>query len=55
MHVPDRLAYLWLAVGTVLALFYESRWVIALAVWLAPVFLLRFVRVRRPLFGFLVV
>lgn len=50
---PDRLAYLWLALGGVLYLFTAGRWVIPLAGWLAPLFLLRFVRTRRLLTGLL--
>ncbi len=55
MRTLDRLSYVWLVIGAILSLFYEGRYVIPLAVWLAPIFLLRFARVRRPLFGFLVI
>ena len=36
-----------------LFLFYAGRWAIPLAAWLAPLFLLRFVRTQRPLPGLL--
>jgi apolipoprotein N-acyltransferase len=49
----DRLSYLWLAIAAALLLFYAGRWAIPLAAWLAPLFLLRFVRTQRPLSGFL--
>src|SRR5215472_328388 len=45
-HRPDRLAYLWLALGIVLLPFSNGRWAISLIAWLAPVFLLRFVRIQ---------
>ena len=52
-RTPDQLSYLWLAIAVVLFVFYAGRWAIPLAAWLAPLFLLRFVRTQRPLTGFL--
>ena len=52
-RTPDRLSYLWLAIAAALFLFYAGRWAIPLAPWLAPLFLLRFVRTQRPLPGLL--
>jgi apolipoprotein N-acyltransferase len=52
-RIPDRLSYLWLAVAAALFLFVAGRWAIPLAAWLAPLFLLRFVRTQRPLPGLL--
>ncbi len=49
----DRLSYLWLAAAAVLMLFAAGRWLIPLAAWLAPVFLLRFVRTQRAWLGLL--
>jgi apolipoprotein N-acyltransferase len=43
----DRLAWLWLLIGFALLPFTTIQTMIALAAWLAPVFLLRFVRVSR--------
>ncbi len=51
---PDQLAGIWLAVAAVLFLFVFGRWSIPVAAWLAPLFLLRFVRTQRPLAGFLI-
>jgi apolipoprotein N-acyltransferase len=51
----DRLSYLWLALGIVLLPFSMPNWTIALAAWLAPVFLLRFVRTQPLLRGMLLV
>src|SRR5437764_8515163 len=49
----DRLSLLWLAVAGVLFLFTGGRWLVPLAAWLAPLFLLRFVRGRKVVVGFL--
>jgi apolipoprotein N-acyltransferase len=48
-HIQDRLSYLWLAVAAALFLFTGGLWIIPLAAWLTPLFLLRFVRTQRPL------
>jgi apolipoprotein N-acyltransferase len=52
-RIPDRLSYLWLAIAAALFVFYAGRWAIPLAAWLAPLFLLRFVRTKPPLTGLL--
>jgi apolipoprotein N-acyltransferase len=44
----------WLVVAAVLLLFANGRHTVAAAAWLAPVFLLRFTRSRRPRGGLLV-
>jgi apolipoprotein N-acyltransferase len=50
----DRFGYFWLLLGMLLSLFSTNgRWDLPLAAWLAPLFLLRFMRTRRPLSGFL--
>ena len=43
----DRWSYLWLAVGVALFALSMGRFRVALAAWLAPGFLIRFVRSRR--------
>ncbi len=52
-RIPDRLSYLWLVIAAALSLFTGGKWVIPLAAWLAPLFLLRFVRTKPPLPGLL--
>lgn len=42
----DRWSYLWLLIGTGMLLFSNGRWMIPLATWLAPVFLIRFARTQ---------
>ncbi len=49
----DRLSYLWLALGIAFFAFGWPRETIPLAAWLAPVFLLRFVRTQPLLRGML--
>jgi apolipoprotein N-acyltransferase len=53
MRASDRLSYLWLAGAAVLTILVGGQWNIPLAAWLAPLFLLRFVRTQRPLPGLL--
>ena len=46
-HPRDRLTYLWLVVAIVLMPFaMDFKWMIPLAAWLYPIFLLRFVRTQ---------
>lgn len=47
--IRDRWSYLWLAIGTLLGFI----WTIPLTMWLAPVFMLRFVRSQKTWVGFL--
>ncbi len=49
----DRLSLLWLVLGCVLMVFLAGNWPLSLAGWLAPVFLLRFMRTQRKLWGYL--
>jgi apolipoprotein N-acyltransferase len=52
MEPASRLKYLWLVLGTICSLFsFNGRWDIALAAWLAPFFLLRFMRTSRTRIG----
>jgi len=52
-RTSDRLSYLWLALAAALFLVSTGDRIIWLAAWLAPVFLLRFVRTQRLLPGLL--
>ena len=42
---------LWLGLGVLLFVFSNGRWTVPNAAWLAPVFLLRFVRLQKALAG----
>lgn len=46
-----RWSYLWLLLGAGLLVFSNGRWIIPLATWLAPVFLMRFARIQPPVKG----
>jgi apolipoprotein N-acyltransferase len=50
---PERLPYLWLAIGIILNAFVMPRWAIPLAAWLYPIFFLRFTRSQPVLRGML--
>lgn len=49
----ERWPYLWLALGAALNLFAMGRWIVPLAVWLAPLFVLRFARAEKATRGLL--
>jgi apolipoprotein N-acyltransferase len=53
--VSDRLSYLWLAAGAVLLMLSTGWFSIAVAAWLAPVFLIRFFRSQRTGRGYLLI
>jgi apolipoprotein N-acyltransferase len=53
-RIQDRFAYLWLAFAAAFFLLNGGRWAVPLAAWLAPLFLLRFVRTQRPFLGLLI-
>ncbi|NTU82622.1 MAG: hypothetical protein HGA45_25175 [Chloroflexales bacterium] len=46
-----RWSYLWLLIGAGLLVFANGRWMIPLATWLAPVFLIRFARTQPAVRG----
>lgn len=50
----DTFSWAWLGLALPLLFFAGGRFVIPIAAWLAPAFLLRFVRTRRPAGGLLV-
>jgi len=51
----NRQFYLLLVIGAVLMLLSNGRWIISYATWLSPIFFLRFMRLQKPLKGFLLV
>jgi apolipoprotein N-acyltransferase len=44
-------SYLWLALGAILFVFEHGRWTVPFAAWLFPIFILRFIRIQKPLWG----
>jgi apolipoprotein N-acyltransferase len=53
--LPDRWSFLWLVIGSGLAIFLAGNWPLSLAGWLAPLFLIRFMRTQRKLWGFILI
>lgn len=51
--VSDRWSFLWLVLGCVLMVFLAGNWPLSLAGWLAPLFLIHFMRSQRKLWGYL--
>jgi apolipoprotein N-acyltransferase len=51
--VKDRLSFVWLILAFVVSLFSNGMTIVPIAAWLAPVFMLRFLRTRRALPGLL--
>src|SRR4029079_11730907 len=49
----NRQSFLWLLIVAALMIFANGRWIIPFATWLFPVFFLRFMRLQKPLKGFL--
>lgn len=49
----DRWSFLWLVLGCGLMIFLAGNWPLSLAGWLAPLFLIRFMRTQRKLWGYL--
>ncbi|UCG60896.1 MAG: hypothetical protein JSV52_11275 [Candidatus Zixiibacteriota bacterium] len=45
------IAFLWLIIGAILLAISNGKWIIPIAAWLAPIFLLRFLRTNRLLPG----
>jgi apolipoprotein N-acyltransferase len=54
-NITDKRPFVWLVLGTILALFANGRWIFPMAAWLSPVFLMRFSRAQKPARGFLLV
>lgn len=52
--LEDRLSYVWLVLAFAVSLFTNGMYIVAIAAWLAPVFMLRFLRTRRSLPGLLI-
>lgn len=46
-------AFIWLGLGSALTLIANGKWAVPVAAWLAPVFILRFVRLQKPTRGLL--
>jgi apolipoprotein N-acyltransferase len=44
-------SYVWLGVATLFSVVANGRWIVPVAAWISPVFLVRFLRTQRPIWG----
>ena len=47
-------SYIYLLIGFIFLFFFNGRWILPIAAFIAPVFLIRFLRFQKPLVGFLI-
>jgi len=50
----DRRSYVWFGIGAAFLLFATGRWIIPIAAWLGPMFMLRFIRSQMPVKGLVI-
>lgn len=48
-------SYLYFLIGFILLFFFNGRWTLPIVAYLAPIFLIRFLRLQKPLKGFLLI
>jgi hypothetical protein len=48
-------SYIYLLIGFIFLFFFNDRWILPIAAFIAPVFLIRFLRYQKPLIGFLII
>lgn len=48
-------SYVYLLLGFIFLFFFNGRWIIPIAAFIAPVFLIRFLRFQKPVKGFLLI
>lgn len=48
-------SYIYLLIGLISLFFFNGRWILPIAAFIAPVFLIRFLRFQKPLKGFLII
>ena len=46
-------SYIYLLIGFVFLFFFNGRWILPIAAFIAPLFLIRFLRYQKPFKGFL--
>ncbi|UCD17150.1 MAG: hypothetical protein JSV44_11970 [Candidatus Zixiibacteriota bacterium] len=51
IDMASRRSYLWLAIGVILLVISSGKWVVPAATWLAPVFIMRFLRTQKAVPG----
>jgi len=48
-------SYIYLLIGFIFLFFFNGRWILPIAAFIAPLFLIRFFRFQKPLRGFLII
>jgi apolipoprotein N-acyltransferase len=48
-------SYIYLIIGFVFLFFHNGRWIIPIAAFITPIFLIRFLRFQKPVLGFLMI
>ncbi|PKP51944.1 MAG: hypothetical protein CVT92_11180 [Bacteroidetes bacterium HGW-Bacteroidetes-1] len=48
-------SYIYLLIGFIFLFFFNGKWILPIAAFIAPVFLIRFLRFQKPLKGFLLI
>lgn len=51
--IKNNYSYFYLLIGFIFLFFFNGRWILPIAAFIAPVFLIRFFRFQKPLKGFL--
>ncbi len=52
-RTKNNYSYIYLLIGFIFLFFFNGRWILPIAAFIAPVFLIRFFRFQKPLKGFL--
>ena len=48
-------SYIYLLIGFIALFFFNGRWILPIAAFIAPIFLIRFLRFQKPFIGFLII
>lgn len=48
-------AYIYLLIGFIFLFFFNGKWILPIAAFVAPIFLIRFLRLQKPFKGFLII
>ncbi|HOP05626.1 MAG TPA: nitrilase-related carbon-nitrogen hydrolase [Tenuifilaceae bacterium] len=50
-----KISYINLLIGFIFLFFFNGRWILPIAAFVAPIFLIRFLRFQKPFIGFLII
>jgi len=48
-------SFIYLLIGFIFLFFFNGRWILPIAAFVAPIFLIRFLRFQKPIKGFLII